>query len=53
MSAAARERYDRLPPLTEEELRLAKCPVVRRDGKLIIIDEKRGLEIPLRGEKNG
>lgn len=50
MSAAAREAYEKLQPLTEEELHLASCPLVERDNRLIIIDEHRGLEIPLKGE---
>jgi len=50
MSAVEREAYDRLPALTEEELRLAKCPLVERDGRLLILDEAKHQLVTLKGD---
>jgi hypothetical protein len=48
MSAAVRELYDKLPALTDEELHLASCPIVERDGRLLILDEVRHQLISLK-----
>lgn len=43
--------YEALKPMTEEEIYLASCPVIEKDGSFFILDEKRELLIPLRKEK--
>jgi len=50
MSAAVREAYDKLPKLTDEELHLASCPLVERDGRLLILDEARHQLVTLKEE---
>jgi len=47
MSAKAREAYEKLSPLTEEQLYIATCPVVERPNGLVFLDERRNQEIPL------
>lgn len=48
MSTAARLEYEKLPKLTPEEIRLARCPIVIRNDKLFVLDGLRNLLIPLK-----
>jgi hypothetical protein len=46
MSSKARAAYEVLPPCTPEEIRLAKLPVVIRNGKTYVLDG--GKFVPLK-----
>lgn len=48
MSTAARLEYDKLPKLTPEEIRLARCPIVIRNDKLFVLDVQHNILIPLK-----